>query len=319
MKLHFDNVCFSPGFDLSNSPQSGPNTFANRLANRLQLLGHDIQRVCKNADVSLVFIEPSGSPLAKKIIHRLDGIWFKPDEFKTKNIKIKSMYDGADSIVYQSCFDKQMISSWWGHKNSVVINNGILINQDPTLRLKHDSINNIRTKYDKIFICSANWHPQKRLGSNIELFKHIQLTHPNSCLIVLGNNPNVIVRDPNIYYTGSVGEDVYMQLYEVADWMIHLAYLDHCPNTVIECISQGTPVICSSEGGTKEIVGKYGIIVDENEKYDYRLLDYSLPPHLNINKLKLPATNIIVDKKHIEKFDIDYVAKKYVELFESIV
>ena len=59
MKIHFDNVNFSS--------RSGPNSFALRLAKELTRLGHQISLDCISCDLSLVFIEPSVSPLSKKI------------------------------------------------------------------------------------------------------------------------------------------------------------------------------------------------------------------------------------------------------------
>ena len=68
--------------------------------------------------------------------------------------------------------------------------------------------------------------------------------------------------------------------------MIHLAWLDHCPNTVVECLSQKTPVICSEHGGTKELVSEYGIVVKESLDYNFELVDYSNPPKLQISQIQ---------------------------------
>ena len=73
MNIHFSNVNFS-----SNS---GPNSFASRLADEMVLQGQNIVSEKDAYDVMLVFIEPSSTPKpGTKIIHRLDGIWFKPEE-----------------------------------------------------------------------------------------------------------------------------------------------------------------------------------------------------------------------------------------------
>ena len=89
--------------------------------------GHEIELDNgTNSDVSIVFIERSGKPLAKKVIQRLDGIWFSPAEFKSKNTFIKNLYENADGVIWQSDFDRQMVTKWWGlPKNGVVIRNGI--------------------------------------------------------------------------------------------------------------------------------------------------------------------------------------------------
>ena len=58
-------------------------------------------------DIFLCFIEPSSIPRkGSKFIHRLDGIWFKPEEFNTHNTSIKWAYEKADHVIWQSNFDK---------------------------------------------------------------------------------------------------------------------------------------------------------------------------------------------------------------------
>ena len=60
-----------------------------------------------------------------------------------------------------------------------------------------------------------------------------------------------------------------LQVFSAADWMIHLAWLDHCPNSVVVGMSQGCGIICASSGGTYEAVGKNGIVVQEIEFGSY--------------------------------------------------
>ena len=82
MKIHFSNVNFSSS--------TGPNTFGSRLANELTKKGHQIVNQNEIYDIFLCFIEPSSKPReGSKFIHRLDGIWFKPEEYHTHNKWIK--------------------------------------------------------------------------------------------------------------------------------------------------------------------------------------------------------------------------------------
>ena len=126
-------------------------------------------------------------------------------------------------------------------------------------------------------------------------------------MLVLGDTPDYMIKKENIMYTGNLNHDLCLQVFRAADWMIHLAWLDHCPNVVVEALSQNCPVICSSSGGTKEIVKTSGIIVPEVEEYDYRLTDYTNPPKLDLSNITLPST-IKVDSNHL---DINIVADKY--------
>lgn len=299
MKLHFSNVNFS-----SNS---GPNSFATRLADVLVNRGHQIVDHNQDYDIFLCFIEPASIPRADaKFIQRLDGIWFKPDQYETHNKRIKWAYDNSHHVIWQSNFDKNMTEKWWGSKPGSVIHNGIKIQNVGVSQ----SLLELKQKYKRIFSCSANWHSQKRLKDNINLFQKI--ANNNDVLIVLGSNPDYVINDPRIMYAGTQPHDVCLQIYAISDWFIHLAWLDHCPNVVVEALSQKCPVICTDSGGTKEIVREYGIIIPEKHQYHYELTDYSLPPQIDCNIDQLPK--IEVNPEHV---NIEIVADKYEMLFSG--
>jgi glycosyltransferase involved in cell wall biosynthesis len=315
VKIHLDGV--------NMRAPTGPNTFANRLAKKLFEMGHTCELEGASADVSLVFIEPSGAPLAKRVVQRLDGIWFKPHEFHTKNKEIQTQFYNADAVVFQSEFDKHFVEKWWGKSDNswrpqVVIGNGIEIN--PLKGLSIPKLLEIRTTYDQVYVCSSNWHAQKRLEANVRLFHHLRKTHPNSCLFVMGDHPDYRATGPNVFYTGTVGPEVYMQVYSIANWMLHLAWADHCPNVVVEALSQGCPVACSEVGGTKELIynGAYGAVFKE-QPYDYELYDYDNPPALDVEQFKDLPTRQELDYTGIaDMININVIAKQYIELFEKV-
>ncbi len=308
MKIHLDNV--------NMNSSSGPNSFGKRLAMGLIESGHEVELYDgKNSDVSIVFIEPTGRPLAKKVIQRLDGIWFSPEEFEEKNFSIKKLYHEADGVIWQSEFDRGMTTKWWGNpKNGTVIRNGI--NAPEIKKFQIPALEQIRQHYEMLFVCSANWHPQKRLMANIDLYKHLRSFYSSAALIVLGSNP-IKVADPHIFYAGSQPHEVCLEIFSAANWMLHLAWLDHCPNTVVEALSQGTPVICSEQGGTKELVQNFGVILKEKNEYNFELTNYDNPPILDLTQInkKLPEK-----EKLGNPFDVtmDRTMKEYLSFLERI-
>jgi len=274
-------------------------------------MGHNIVNENESYNAALIFIEPA-SKLNKsaRIVQRLDGIWFKPDQFYTHNVGIKQTYDSSDHIIWQSEFDKKMTYHHWGDRPGSIIHNGILLNNvDVTL----PEILKIRDSYQYMFVCSANWHRQKRLKENIELFFKLKEKYPSSCLVIMGSNPDCSINHNDIFYTGSISHSVCLQIFSSADWMIHLAWLDHCPNVVVEALSQNCPVICNDSGGTREIVRDNGIIIKENKSYNFELVDYDRPYRLNIPSLGLPI--IEVDNSYL---DIKKVAQKYARVLGGI-
>lgn len=310
MRIFFDGVNFES--------RTGPNSFALRLARQLSLMGHTVADP-DDYDVALVFVE--ATPRLNKCrpyVHRLDGFWMKPLEFESgRNKGILDTYAHADGLVWQSQFDMDMGLRWLGQPGrlslhsdlvkSIVIPNGVPLKQREELSTGVRSLN-IRAEHDEVFVCSANWHPQKRLAENIRLFRRVRRDPRRSCLIVLGDHPDVVVKaraDDRVFYAGSLPHDDCLALYSIADWMLHLAWLDHCPNTVVEALSVGTPVVCSPAGGTVELLwdpsggmAHRGLTVNE-APHDMGLADYDRPPdmtsaieHMDHLPRKWPAFNV---------------------------
>lgn len=306
MKIYFDNVNFE-------AENTGPNCFAKRLAIQLGYFGHQIADP-HDYDVSIVFIEPTNKlNVSKPFLHRVDGMWMKPEQHNSgMNKNIEWAHKNANVVVYQSEFDKIMLNKWLGHsKKSVVIANGIELQET---KLRSESLIEIKKKFDKVFCCSANWHPQKRLKDNIELFKKIRSQqYPNSCLIVMGDNPDHVISDRSIFYTGSIRHDLCAEIYSISDWMIHLAYLDHMPNVCVEAVSQGCPIICTTSGGTKELVLQNNGIVLTEDEYDFSLVDYDNPPRVTFNDLQNLPENY---RSNPATVDIVKIAKSYEKALE---
>lgn len=300
MRLHFSNVNFS-----SNT---GPNSFGSRLADALTRRDYKIVSEKDDYDIFLCFIEPASVPKDNsKLIHRLDGIWFKPDQYETHNLRIKWAYDNAHHVIWQSEFDKIMTEKWWGQKTGSVVHNGITMQP---VKIS-DDLKNLKRQSNRIFSCSANWHRQKRLKENIQLFH--KLANNNDRLIVLGSNPDYFVDDPRIIYAGPQPHHICLQIYSISDWFLHLAWLDHCPNVVVEALSQGCPVICTESGGTKEIVRNNGLILREKHPYNYQLCDYDAPPDIDFDDFSLPVRPTISN----DYLDIELVCDQYESIFKK--
>tara|TARA_R110000851_G_scaffold327179_1_gene496437 strand:+ start:1229 stop:2161 length:933 start_codon:yes stop_codon:yes gene_type:complete len=303
VKIHFSNVNFNS--------QSGPNSFACRLANEIaNKEGYEIVKESEDYDIFLCFIEPASTPKeGSKLIHRLDGIWFKPEEFNSHNKNIKWCYKHADHVIWQSMFDKEMTSHHWGiPKKGSVIHNGI---RKINFQSLHPEVEKIKNSFDRIFVCSASWHRQKRLKENIEFYKSVR--NQSDALLVLGKNPDWIEKENNVFYLGHLPHDICLQIYSISDWFLHLAWLDHCPNVVVEALSQNCPVVCTNMGGTMEIVKDNGVVLIENNPYNFELTDYDKPYKLNLNA----SMFTLVKKEVIFDLNIEKITNQYIEVFNE--
>lgn len=294
MKIHFDNI------DMRST--SGPNSFAKKLAHELIRQDHEI--TTQNPQVQLSFIM-SGERRAPTAL-RLDGIYFNTEqEWQRMNAPIKKAYDAADLIVFQSVFNRNLTTRYFGaHPNTVVIPNGAnldLIKEAPT------NSDSFLDRYRKIWLCASSWRPHKRLDENIRYFT--EHAGGGDCLIVAGGGVETQVNDPRIFYVGQLNQLQLMGIMKRADYFIHLALLDHCPNVVVDARAAGCRIICSSSGGTHEVAGSDAIVIQDIE-WDWKPFELYRPPMLDFNKkLKIGKDSPI---------DMRIIAKRYTDALSGI-
>ena len=293
MKLRLENVDFN-----SNS---GPNSFGKKLHKYLYSEGHE---VCwKDYEAVLCFIETNRQFPNKKLFQRLDGIYFNTDfNYEIQNKNILKTYNRADGVIFQSAFNKDLTEKYFGkHKNSTIIHNGA----DIKLIKSIDPIqNNILNKYDNVWSCAASWRPHKRLKDNIRYF--LEHKEQNDCLVVAGN-PDYHIKDPNIFYVGELSYEKLLSLYKRSKYFLHLAWLDHCPNVVVDARASDCQIICSSAGGTREIAGLDAVVIMEDE-WDYKPTRLYNPPEMNF---KRKIKNI-----YDSCYNMSDVTKKYTEFIK---
>ena len=318
MLRRFDvmKICFD-GPILFNQ-NSGPSSFATRLASQFISMGHEVVDGLSIYDVHLCFISQTrdACPGSCKVL-RLDGIEFKPENFESNNKYIKDSYFSYDHVIFQSEFDKKMVETHFGERSDCsVIHNGIEIKQ-------FEKVSELEHSNEKIFICAASWHPQKRLKDNVLLFQHIrkQLVEKKqgARLYILGGGASFdgMTQEEleNVFYLNQQPHEDCLRFYASADYFLHLAWLDHCPNVVVEALSQDCPVICTDSGGTHEIVKENGIIIPETNEYKYELTDYDSPYPIDFSSFVLPGKSPTVDSNYLA---IEKVAEKYLEVFNKL-
>lgn len=297
LTIHFDNVDFNSS--------SGPNRFAFRLADNLSKRGHMISPIigCSDVDVQLSCIQINES--RAPTVLRLDGIYFNLDQdYVGLNKNIEASYKKADAIVVQSIFNRELTKYYFGdHPNVHVIPNGTdleaIANTTP---IEHSVFND----YDDVWVCAASWRPHKRLDDNIRYFR--EHAPEGACLIVAG--PNAHNKEyPHVYYGGNMHPDALLALYKRASHFIHLAFLDHCPNVVVNARAAGCRIVCASSGGTHEIAGKDAIVIKDLD-WDYEPLKLYEPPELDFNS--------IMDCGIDSELDINLVANQYLDVFRII-
>jgi glycosyltransferase involved in cell wall biosynthesis len=287
MKVLLDNV--------NTSSSSGPNSFGKKLKIELEKLGHVAETQIENPDVQLSFIM-----LTKKIAPaalRLDGIYFNTrQDWDQQNRPLKISFDASELVIYQSEFNRRLTEKFFGiHRNSIVINNGTCFE---TISAINRLENPILDKFSEVWSCASSWRPHKRLKDNINYF--LSEAPKDACLVVAGENPDYKINDPRILYAGQLSWEQCISLYKRSKTFIHLAFIDHCPNVVVDARASGCNIIVASSGGTKEIAGKNSIVVRDKE-WDMTPLDLYSPPDLNFKDTIVNEYDKNIDIKTVSK------------------
>ena len=256
---------------------------------------------------------------------RLDGIYYDLNtNYIKRNLKICTSHSKADAVIYQSEYCKGMCEKYLSARkedaNSFVIYNGI--NKEWCGRHNlHSGIN---------IIVVAHWRRHKRLKEIIDVFKEVWRDNKEIRLLVIGDlADNKEVTHPGIKYYHHINYDttLFANLFTISDLSIHLSMKDCSPNSVVEAIGAGIPVITTSAcGGATEmcnmVKGCYAVY--ERERSDpcphytnvYNMLEYETKKEL------IALLNELVRKKQRVKqpkeLSAEYMADKYLRVFRGV-
>ena len=118
--------------------------------------------------------------------------------------------------------------------------------------------------------------------------------------------------------TGSYSQDSAENIYQKANAFVILKHNDPCPNTVIEAMACGLPVIYSNTGGIPELVGpNAGIPLDCNGAF-HSISMPSLDAVTEGMSLALkhgPKMGLKAREKALQDFDLDRWLKKHQQIF----
>ncbi len=308
MKLSTSHHFSTPG-------RRGLQKFGHILLEELQST-YKVRIVPESAksDIHLTIISGKLKKRAKNVL-RIDGVYYDIGR-RVMNGAIKRSIESSDGVVFQSQWCEKFATTMLKTraKMSTVVHNGVKQSQfkgSPVVR-----------EFDKAFICCSHWRINKRLESIVHAVLEIRKrTGVDLGLYVIGK-PDYELSSKHIKYAGNVQS--VSPFYASADYMCHICHIDACPNAVIEGLSAGLPVVCNNIGGTPEIVGKSGVIVDLDRPFDFRYIrdmEDVGPSSVNKEKLIVGMMKVMDQKWEISRpeLDISVAAKGYYDFFTSLM
>ena len=259
---------------------------------------------------------------SRRIVYRVDGCYSqkvfdrqdRPWDVKYDKInkRITRFLKFSDFVIYQSNFTKNLLDLLYLRNSDYdIIPNGI----DP------DIFSPAETKVDRPVTigCIATFRSnriQQLLDIAIKIpFKHRFLLAgrmDEQCKYDLSKfNSNryshctLDIRPPVI------GDYHLVNLYREIDCFLHPFIGDTCSNSVIEALATGVPVVVPSWGGSSELIGDGGIIINQNpwENYQAYLNEFteaistiSRKKDYYSSKARLRALNCYNIKKVTDKY-----------------
>ena len=175
-----------------------------------------------------------------------------------------------------------------------------------------------------LFSTSAGW--RKGFDALLKSFNIIKKKFPNTKLIVAGTtqfgifekfiDKKVVDIDKDIFLVGRVSNYELPQFYNLAKLYLFPSFLETQPNTLIEALSCGRPVVTFDSGGTPELVSeKEGILVETGnvEKFSESTLKI-LEDEKRIKKL---STNC--RKRALKEYKIERAVDEHIKMYEQVL
>ena len=281
-------------------------------------LGDSFIRMCKTKNI--------------KTVLRVDG-FYPPSVFNNKehsyhtkrdlnltfmdtNQRMQKDIALCDWIVYQSKFSKKMADFFLFNRteNYSIIYNGVDIHHFKPL---HNKIN----KKPRLLIFGSFRDADLMIGS-LNAYAEIRKTIDADLKIIGPMTADVkTTTDKWIFENSMAGKEIDQkgkiefeklpQELSECDLSLHLKPGDWCPNAVIETLSCGIPVVCQQYGGTKEIVGDAGEIINYKPYvYDERFIKKCADQALKVLS-GIPQYKKLARKRAVENFNIGSTAEEY--------
>lgn len=188
--------------------------------------------------------------------------WFDGD-WRAKNAEMASAYHMADHVFWQSAFCRRCADRFLGERAGP---GEVLYNAVDTDRFSPAPQ---RPQRPVTFLVAGKieQHLYPRIGDALEALAHLRRGGSDARLVVAGSLDETSERKGRediirlgladvVTFTGAYEQDDAPDIYRSADIYIMTKPNDPCPNTVLEALACGLPVIYSASGGVPELVGE---------------------------------------------------------------
>lgn len=311
----------------------GPGHFLAALTKSLPAKG--VQEVFRLSDRPDVLLVPGGAPagfleetasMGIPVVQRLDGVYFDiTEDYAERNVPLRRTLEQADTVIFQSEYSREMALRFIGRpRRHLVIYNSA----DPEIFSPSGPIR--RPPFDRVVMAASRWRPHKRLRDVVDAFQRMR--DGRTCLVIAGSMDSLSLNlsaSSDILLLGDVSQAELASWLRGADVFVHPAWRDWCPNVVVQALACGVPVVCSSLGGTHELVGDAGIVVESGEHEEFRplpLYDEARILRLDPDRLSSAIEEGFLRKGELKKrsqarasgfLSMDHVVEEYMHVLQA--
>ena len=237
----------------------------------------------------------------------------------------------CDKIIFQSHLSKKMHLKFIGNNN--ILKNTIINNGAPKNFKTSNDIKANDNSFPNIVI-TANFRPVKRLKDAILLINYLSYQYKKILLHVVGSvdpltNKEISKLDcSRVKFYGELKQEDLDIIYKNCDIGLSLCLYDACPNSVVEMMATGLPVITTKISGAFELLD-YNNFFGVTEKIDMKytpLQTISRLPEISYDSWSKKIVSIIENKQKYrilikeifeKNLEINIIAKKYAEFISE--
>jgi len=208
-----------------------------------------------SADIALLKIQ-APDPYPIPFVLRLGGLYYDCrntlGDTDKLNEPIFTSIRRSRGLIFIRAFVKQLVETFYGPVAlpHTVIHNAVDIRDftpDGPDRRKELGL----SRRDRVLVVSAYWRRHKRLREAVVLREKLKDRSGRSYkLLVLGGNPDYVVKHRDVFYAGKINPKELPAWYRTGDLYLHLAWFESCGNTQIEAMACGLPVAALCVGAS---------------------------------------------------------------------
>lgn len=280
-------------------------------------------------DIALRLLQRRGVP----IVHNQNGVfypaWFLGD-WQGRNARMARTYHRADYVFYQSAFCRKSADRFLGERSGP---GEILYNAVDTHAFSPQADLSERPQRFRFLITGKiNDHLFYRLESTVQGIAAARRQGLDCCLEIAGwVAPSPLARaralvvqlglSDMVVFSGPYTQESAPAIYRRADAYVMTKHNDPCPNTVLEALACGLPVLYSDSGGVGELVGPCGVALPCEESWDAPKVPDSQAIGAGMLAIAADHANLApaARARAIDRFDIEHWLQRHHDVFVHLI